>query len=246
MMKDILRATKAVPDFHDKTQLLLMEASPTLQLIQKHTLAKLHTHISWQNNLDNLPALPLFLVANEFLDALPVEQYVGDNLRTVDVKNDAFVFAPQGNVTHESSPTSLKVIERIGAQLRKFGGAALIIDYGYAGGSHGDTLQAVHAHKYSDPLNNPGDSDITAHVDFASLLAIAKSTGVQSWGVVEQGMFLRRLGAELRATQLCKQASARQQQTILSGLERLIAPHQMGSLFKVMALTSALDKPAGF
>jgi len=250
LMKDLLRATQNVKGFHDATDILLVEMSPVLRALQKKTLKKSHPRIRWQQNVEKLPALPLLLIANEFFDALPIHQHLRENNqwqeRKVALHGNALRFIPPGKVLGESSPASLNVAARIASHITTHSGAALIIDYGYTGGSQGDTLQALQAHKKANPLAHPGEADLTAHVDFDALLHTARGRGAQSWNAVDQGTFLRRLGAELRATALCKKASPEQQNIILSSLERLIAPHQMGSLFKAIAFTSFMDKPAGF
>jgi NADH dehydrogenase [ubiquinone] 1 alpha subcomplex assembly factor 7 len=132
----------------------------------------------------------------------------------------------------------------IAERIQTHGGAALIIDYGYENAA-GDTLQAVRNHQYHDVLAEPGTADITAHVDFSLLQRAAKNA--DSHGPVPQGVFLIKLGAELRATQLCERATAKQKVTILTGLTRLTALEQMGDLFKVLAITARNHpKPEGF
>jgi NADH dehydrogenase [ubiquinone] 1 alpha subcomplex assembly factor 7 len=250
LMKDALRATRNIPSFHDKIDICLVETSPTLRQIQNKNLQGAHPRISWQDSLDNLPPLPLIIIANEFFDALPIEQFVkqGDEWeeRKIGYKNNALFFFPEGGEIRETSTQSLAIMATIARHIKTYGGAALIIDYGYNGGLGGDSLQAVKQHEFIDVLQKPGEIDLTAHVDFDALLQTAANEGTRTFGAVEQGLFLKRLGVELRATALCKNAPPHIQHTILSGLERLVAPHQMGSLFKVIAVTSLVDKPAGF
>jgi len=250
LMKDILRATCTSENFHDAIEIQLIEASPMLHAIQKQSLKDAHPRISWHKTLDHLPPLPLFLIANEFFDALPVHQYLkgkgGWQERKVAHGKDGFFWTPDGDVLAEASPDSTDIMARIASHIQTHGGAALIIDYGHAAEEQGDTLQAVRKHTYANPLQNPGEADLTAHVDFRALLHTAKGRGAYPWGTVEQGTFLKRLGAELRAVALCRKATPAQQKTILSGLERLIAPHQMGVLFKVIAISSLPDQPSGF
>ncbi len=198
------------------------------------------------------PPLPLFLIANEFFDALPIRQEVKTGAewqtRKVDYINNKLTWLPEGNNIRETSPASLAVMTRIAAHIQTCGGAALIIDYGYTGGEKGDSLQAMHKHAFTNPLENPGEADLTAHVDFDAFGKAAMKTGAQIFGAIEQGTFLKRMGAELRAAALCKNASTQQQKNILSALERITAPHQMGELFKVMAIISSKNplSPAGF
>jgi NADH dehydrogenase [ubiquinone] 1 alpha subcomplex assembly factor 7 len=244
LMRDALRATRGVPGFHAALQIHLVETSPSLQAVQKRALDASHPVLRWHEDMSTLPDLPLLLVANECFDALPIRQFVGDAERCVEWAGDAFRFMPEGKVTREDSPASLAMLQAIAGHVRAYGGAALIIDYGYDGEGGQDTLQAVARHAYADPLVTSGDIDLTAHVDFAALKQAAD--GVNVWGTVPQGVFLKRLGAELRALSLCRSATPEQQQAILSGLERLASPEQMGELFKVLALTSTQGMPAGF
>lgn len=250
LMKDALRATRGVPGFHDAIRIELVETSNRLKSVQGATLKGEHPRMDWRESVENLPALPLLLIANEFFDALPVEQYVRAGLeetrRTIGHEDTRLVWVSEGAVVREASPASTAIMSQVAAHIRRHEGAALVIDYGYAGAPHSDTLQALSKHKAADILASPGDVDLTAHVDFGALMHAARQAGAQTWGIVEQGVFLKRLGAELRAVALCKSADARQKDTILSGLERLVGPHAMGELFKVMAVTSHEDKRAGF
>lgn len=206
---------------------------------------------------------PLFLVANEFFDALPVRQFahgpagwrerfvaaVPDGFGPVLGPADATPFvpaalaqAPVGSVV-EVSPASTAVAAEIGARLRTYGGAALIVDYGHAGPVTGDTLQAVRGHAPADPFADPGEADLTAHVDFTALAAVA---GVRAWGPVGQGVFLRALGIEARAATLKRSASPAQGAALDAAVARLTDEAAMGSLFKVVALTVSAAAPPGF
>lgn len=250
LMNDALRATKAVAGFHDALTIRLIETSPPLQKQQQEMLTHTGLPITWHATLDDLPPLPLLFIANEFFDALPTEQYIASGMKEVQRKiiytANGFAWEQEGKVVRETSPTSLAITAQIATHIAKFGGAALIIDYGHDGKVQGDTLQAVKAHNYANILENPGEADLTTHVDFGALARAGQNAGAYSHGPLEQGTFLKRLGAELRATALCKSATAAQQEAILAGLERLVAPHQMGALFKVFAITSSLEAPAGF
>lgn len=245
LMKDILRVTRN-SGLRENSDVLLVENSPKLMEMQKRTLAYAHTRMRWQDSLDNLPPLPLFLVANEFFDALPIQQYTDKQERRIICIEGKLSFWPEGKVIREESPASIAIITRIASHIKACGGAALIIDYGYTDGSKGDTLQAVKAHAYADPLAEPGEADITAHVDFRALKQAAEKAGAYVSDIVEQGTFLTRLGAELRASQLCKTASHEQQEKIMTAVDRLISPAQMGGLFKAMAITSEPITPVGF
>ncbi len=246
LMKDALRAT-AAGNFHSFIDVKLIENSLALREVQANNLGAMHSRIAWLEDIEELPPMPLLLIANELFDALPIEQYLENGTkRKVVCHDDVLVFHPNGKVVREESPASVKLMKQIAEHIKQYGGAALIIDYGYNTEEHGDSLQAMKKHAFVDPLQESGDVDITAHVDFRTLKNIASEMGVYAWEAIEQGVFLKRLGAELRAAALCKNADEAQKHKILSGLERLVAPHQMGSLFKVLAITSTPEKPAGF
>ncbi|QCO19015.1 class I SAM-dependent methyltransferase (plasmid) [Azospirillum brasilense] len=155
--------------------------------------------------------------------------------------------APEGSVV-EVSPASQAVARLIGERLAAHPGAALVIDYGYRGGpAVGDTLQALRRHAYAPVLDAPGEADLTAHVDFAAIAAAARDGGAEGFGPVDQGDWLARLGIQPRAAALKRGATTKQAADIDSALARLIAPDQMGTLFKVLALASpGLGPPAGF
>ena len=149
---------------------------------------------------------------------------------------------PPGGAWETSAQPRLALSgEELSAAIAAQGGAALLIDYGHMESAPGDTLQAIKGHRYADVLADPGAADVTAHVDFAAIAAVAGAVRVS--GPVTQGAFLGALGIEARAAQLRAGATPRQAGEVLEGLKRLIAPAEMGSLFKVMALTNR-DQPA--
>jgi SAM-dependent MidA family methyltransferase len=205
----------------------------------------------WANRIEDLDGNePVIVLANEFLDCLPIRQGVrgrdGWRERRVGLDGEgglAFVAgervagsdAPLGAV-RECSPRLVEVGASVGALVARTGGAALIIDYGRAEPGLGDTLQAVRGHAKSHPLASPGEADLTAHADFPAFLAAAKDAGAQV-ELVTQGAFLRRLGIEARAVALAR-ANPDQAERIGRQLARLIAPDQMGSLFKVATLAA--------
>lgn len=247
LMADILRATKNVKGFHEALSLHLVEISPVLKQKQWKTLAGKHERIEWHENIETLPELPLLLVANEFFDALPIRQFINAKERMVDIVDGELVFSPASGTITEICEPVLEVIRYISQHIANHSGAALIIDYGYLGGSRGDTVQALKNHKYHDALKDIGDCDITAHVDFSALEDVAANENVLVHKTMPQGAFLMRLGAGLRTTALCEAASSEQQQKLVSGLKRLADPAEMGELFKVMAITSKqIPKPEGF
>ena len=123
----------------------------------------------------------------------------------------------------------------------------LLVDYGHDRSAPGETLQAVRRHRPADPLEHPGEADLTAHVDFAALARAARAAGAEAHGPVTQGEFLKALGIELRAERLLARATSEQAEAIRSGLHRLIDDAEMGRLFRVLALTSpGFGQPAGF
>ncbi len=252
LMADALRATKKIAGFHDAVSVHLIEASPVLQQKQWKNLAGKHPQISWHPSLESLPELPIFFLANEFFDALPIRQFVGSEERKIMLdENGNLAFTPpttnNQQPTTESSPASQQIMRELAAHIAHHGGAGIVVDYGYTGGSQGDTLQALKEHHYHDVLQEPGEADITAHVDFDALASAAQLAGAASFGALSQGKFLLQIGASQRLMNLCASASEPQKQELMSGFERLIAHEQMGELFKVLAILPAGSaKPEGF
>ncbi len=219
-----------------------VETSPVLRDLQR----KLHPDAEWHESLIAVPeGRSLLLVANEFFDALPIRQWVGPKERRILFEGDRLEFDVKGAI-REDSPARDAVAWEIGAQLNVRGGVALIFDYGHLQPSLGDTLQAVKGHRYADVLANPGEQDLTAHVDFSALARAASVGGVEMTRVVSQGDWLRRLGIAARAEALAN-ARPDQAQDIAAALKRLCEPEHMGQLFKVMAIHAASwPTPEGF
>jgi NADH dehydrogenase [ubiquinone] 1 alpha subcomplex assembly factor 7 len=264
LMADALRATRRVPGFHDALKLHLVEQSPVLRKMQGEKLSPYRPQ--FHDTITSLPQGPLLLIANEFFDALPIVQFEQHDLqwyeRLVAWEGEQLVIrrAPQhmretpngarpeteGKI-RAISPTTEKAAEEIGGRLRRHGGAALIIDYGFFPTALGDTLQALRAHKPVSIFESPGDADLTAHVDFAQLARAGELGGAAAHGPVTQAQFLVALGIAAREAALMKNATPAQQTAIRSGCRRLIEPAEMGTLFKVLALTQkAGPVPAGF
>jgi NADH dehydrogenase [ubiquinone] 1 alpha subcomplex assembly factor 7 len=264
LMADALRATRAVPGLHDAVDLHLVEIDQPLRAAQKAALAGFAP--AWHERFDQVPAGPALIVANEFFDALPVRQFErtprGWSERMVGLAPDGeslalalapgvTPFSPQLPDAEPGSQAEICEAGRalaaaIGARLRRDGGWALIVDYGYDC-RHGASLQAVRGHRGAGLLDRPGETDLSAHVDFAALAAAAAGAGARAFGPVAQGDFLRRLGIEHRAATLKIAASPAQCAAIDSALGRLIAPDQMGTLFRVMAVGDERGaQPAGF
>jgi SAM-dependent MidA family methyltransferase len=269
LMSDILRTARMAPEFLAELEVVLVEASPVLQRAQADKLRGLGADVSWQAQFDDsLGDRPLFLIANEFFDALPVRQYVktgrGWCERMVTALNDELTFAlapvptpaalvppgrenaPDGGVC-ETSPPSLALTEEISRIIAAKGGAALIVDYGYAeAGGYSETLQAVSGHRFADALAEPGEDDLSAHVDFVALAEAGRRGGAAVFGPVTQGMFLANIGIAERAEQLMK-SNPENAADLLSATERLIGNDQMGRLFKALALVpSSISDVAGF
>ena len=269
LMADILRTAAVAPDFLADLDVVMIEASPAMQAVQADKLRGLGADLSWQAQFDDhLGDRPLFLVANEFFDALPVRQYVkterGWCERMVTTKDGELTFAlapvpvpkpavphgleaaPDGGV-YESSPAATALAEHVARIIAAKGGAALILDYGYGeAAGFSETLQAVSGHRFAEALYDPGQDDISAHVDFAALAAAGKRGGAAVFGPATQGLFLANIGITERAEQLMK-ANPDSARDLLSATERLIGNDQMGLLFKALAFAPpSISDMAGF
>ena len=262
LMADILRATRAVAGFRTAADVHLIEASQRLQAIQRETLHG--EKVTWTDNLNSLPDAPLFLVANEFFDALPVRQFTRDKngwrehqigLDKGELAMGLTDPAPIEALEHwlsdtvpgeivELCPSAVAIMTEISERVAKHGGVALIIDYGNWH-SLGDTLQAVKDHKSDGVLRNPGEADLTAHVDFE---ALARATsGVAITRMVSQGVFLEQLGITVRAQTLAKNLNGAALKLHISAHRRLTHPDEMGTLFKVIAVhKTGSQTPPGF
>ena len=257
LMADALRATRGVPGFHAGLRLHLVERSPTLRAVQARTVgmaANLH------DGAETLPDAPLFLIANEFFDALPVRQYErregGWHERMVGLDGEALSFGlvpcalpdprfaadPPGTVV-ETCPAAPAIMAAIALRIARHGGAAIIVDYG-GWRSKGDTLQALRAHAPEPPLANPGQADLTAHVDFE---ALALSAALPRSGLTPQGRLLQRLGIDQRAARLAAGMTGAMRENHLAAHHRLTHTSEMGSLFKAIAFHApGTPLPPGF
>ena len=219
----------------------LVETSPVLRQAQEEAIPRAF----WHEAIHELPATPLLLVANEFLDALPVRQFVGGIERRVVIAAGGLAFDRDGEIV-EDSPEREEATASIALCLAEKGGAAIFVDYGHERGRPGDTLQAVRGHRFSPVLADPGEQDLTAHVDFEAVARAAVDTGAAVTPLVTQGEWLIRLGIEGRA-QALQRANPERAEEIDSALRRLTAADEMGSLFKVMAAHSPdWPAPGGF
>lgn len=264
LMADVLRATRGVPGFHAAARVVLVEASPVLRRVQGETLARAGGLApQWCDSLADLPQGPLFLIANEFFDALPIRQFqrnpTGWRERLVGLQDGALAFGlsdtlplatlpdrfhadPPGTVV-EICPQAARAAAEIGGRLARHGGAALIVDYG-GWRSRGDTLQALRAHAPEGPLASPGEADLTAHVDFE---AIALAAGVPHTGLTAQGTVLTRLGLPARAERLAQGLTGAALDSHLAAARRLTHPQEMGTLFQALGLHApGTPPPPGF
>ena len=250
LMADILRATARVPGFQAAAQVTLVEASLSLREVQRETLRG--AEVTWAESAADLPDAPLFLVANEFFDALPIRQFIRQGAgwaeRRVGAAEGALTFGlgpvtPQPALAHRLEDTkdgdlvelcapAAEIMQEIGKRIAAHGGAGLIIDYG-DWRALGDTLQALENHSPADPLANPGQADLTAHVDFE---ALTRACPCPHSRVVTQGVFLERLGITPRAQKLAEALTGDALSNHIAAHRRLTHPAEMGNLFKVMGL----------
>ncbi|MBT5571579.1 MAG: class I SAM-dependent methyltransferase [Alphaproteobacteria bacterium] len=269
LMADALRALRMVPDCRSAASLHLVETSPVLRDIQQKSLRG--ENITWHAELPDIGRTPAILIANEFLDALPIQQYIKfegqwcERVVALDETHDRFCFgihrsqklparaitqqlveADEGTI-FEYAPEVQSMVSDIAHRLFLNGGAGLIIDYGYTRHAVGQTLQAVQRHRPVDPLDTPGDCDLTAHVNFQLVAETARAAGIKVWGPVDQGVFLQKIGIVERTNTLLKSANVAQSHDIRTAVTRLIAPAEMGTLFKALAITDDRIKHlAGF
>jgi NADH dehydrogenase [ubiquinone] 1 alpha subcomplex assembly factor 7 len=263
-----------VPKLVSSLDIALIETSPVLRDVQGETLRGTPTPLNWFERIEDVPQGPLIVVANEFIDALPIRQMLRMNgtwhERAVTIGVDGgFTFCAGEPMPSDAVPASMRSIDinegavegaivetrpaaasllaSLAARAKHAPLAALIADYGHDGGGIGDTLQAVARHQFADPLAAPGQADLTAHVDFAALQGDAEAGGLKVYGPMPQGEFLLKLGLGQRRERLIAAATPAQQDAIASGALRLVDPAQMGVLFKALALTSkGLPPPPPF
>jgi len=257
LMKDALRAAKVMPGFLNAVELHLVETSPVLQEKQREALHGALPKIEWHGEAKTLPDAPLIAIGNELVDALPIDQFEKKNGRWHERKiglgsDGGFTFgldpaplpdfekhlpermtpAPNGAIFERRE---LAPISEIVSRVENNGGAALFIDYGHTESGFGDTLQAVSGHDYAEPLEAPGEVDLTSQVDFEALAALANKNTC-AIGATTQRDFLMQLGIEARAEILQRNAKPEMRDEIGTALTRLIGPTPgMGELFKVLA-----------
>jgi SAM-dependent MidA family methyltransferase len=260
MMADVLRAIRVLPPLHEAIDIHLVEINRVLRDRQRATLSGQRS-ITWHDSLDDVPEGPAVILANEYFDVLPIHQAVrretGWHERVVNLDDDgklsfgaaetpmprfevllpALVRAAPIGAVFEWRPDNEMM--KIATRVRDQGGAMLAIDYGHMRSDAGDTFQAIARHSFADPLKNPGQADVTAHVDFQALARAAEDVGARVHGPVTQGDFLRRLGIETRALTLMGKAAPDVSADIAAALKRLTDGGRdgMGSMFKVLAVS---------
>ena len=260
LMADARRAIRAVaPEFAAAVALHLIETSPRLRAAQASALGE---GAAWHGTLATLPHGPIFLLANEFLDALPIRQFVrrGCGWTERHVRDGAWVerevadpaatlaapLATEGTVV-ECSEAATGFAAALARRIASQGGAALLIDYAAETPNPAGSLQALRAGAPADPLEAPGEADLTAHVDFPALAAAAREGGAAVFGPIPQGMLLARLGLPARIDRLTAGLPAPRAAVLRAGARRLLAPERMGVLFKALALCHpASPPPPGF
>jgi SAM-dependent MidA family methyltransferase len=270
LMADALRALRVLPPLYQALSIHLVEVNPVLRDKQQSALSG-SRNITWHDTIDDVPDGPSVIFANEYFDVLPIHQAVkaenGWHERTVELDdNGKLIFgmtsepiprfevllplwvraAPIGAV-FEWRPDA--EIMKIASRVRDQEGAALIIDYGHLRSDAGDTFQAIARHSFADPLKNPGEADVTAHVDFQALVRAAEALGAGVHGPVPQGDFLKRLGIETRAINLMAKATRETSEDVASALKRLVGGGSsgMGQMFKVLGISEPnITTLAGF
>jgi NADH dehydrogenase [ubiquinone] 1 alpha subcomplex assembly factor 7 len=263
LMRDMLRALKVVPRFRAQLRVAMVESSPTLRAVQQRTLVDTDVPIRWANSFAEAGIDgPLYVVANEFFDALPIRQWVhvghgafnermvGRNAQGA-LRFEVSPFAlnivpPGGAVTpvgtiYETCDSGENLLEDIARAIQERWGAAFVFDYGYGAPGFGETLQAVRRHAYADVLSDPGENDLTAHVNFQALAEAARRGGAEPAALMTQGEVLKMWGIEARAERLGGSGVLTRQ------VQRLTAADQMGELFKVLCIVPKdAPLPSGF
>jgi NADH dehydrogenase [ubiquinone] 1 alpha subcomplex assembly factor 7 len=255
LMADALRAiASADPEFRAAAAVHLIETSPRLRAEQRNRIGE----AVWHDAIDTVPEGPLILLGNEFLDALPIRQFVRRGPGWVErfvgpegfseepTDHEPAIEAADGDVVELCEPAA-SIAAAIAWRLINHSGAALFLDYGPETSAPGDSLQAIAQGQPVDPFSPAGTADLTAHVDFARFGAVARAAGARVHGPVPQGLFLARLGLFQRTNQLARNLRYQQAAAMMEGARRLAEPDRMGRLFKAIALVSpGMATPPGF
>lgn len=258
LMADMLRTLDRLdPGFVTRARIAMVEASPRLAEAQRARLKGGRGRPTWFADVDGLPDLPLVIVGNELFDALPVRQFVrtsqGWRERMVALDGEGRLTfaagmggldpallpadaadAPEGAI-FEAAPAREALMDAIASRIANHGGAGIFIDYGHVQPGIGDTLQAMRGHRFDDALAHPGRADLTSHVDFAALAAVARGRGLET-RFMTQGQFLIGMGLLERAGALGANCDAATRERLQGEVERLAAPDAMGTLFKVLTI----------
>jgi NADH dehydrogenase [ubiquinone] 1 alpha subcomplex assembly factor 7 len=264
LMADMLRVACRAEGFRDALDLRLFETNPALIAEQNRRLEPYEP--KWIDGFDKVGAGPLIVVANEFFDALPIRQFqrgaAGWHERMVGLEGERLVWglsptpippSAMPDAVKEAAPDAVfevglasgEVMKRLAATVSRQGGAILVIDYGYARSQTGETLQGVRDHRYADVLSAPGETDLSAHVDFEALANLARAAGLAVEPLATQGAFLERLGIGER-TQTLSAANPGSAADLAAAKHRLVGESEMGTLFKAFCAHSPGLVPEGF
>jgi SAM-dependent MidA family methyltransferase len=257
---DMMRTIRQLaPDMAQAAEIVLVETSPRLREVQGNTLDREGILARWEDRVEDLPHNPLFVAGNEIFDALPFRQFVKAGSawreRLVGMNDGALAFvAGSGGIDtsllpadaggqaegaiFEVAPRREALMQTIAARIAYDGGAGLFFDYGHAEPGFGDTFQAVKDHRPCGVFDQPGEADLTSHVDFSALACAARGEGIAAH-IMEQGAFLLALGVAERAGQLGTGKPADVQRSLIADVERLCGHEHMGRLFKVLAVHPA-------
>ena len=271
LMRDFLNVARLVPEFYQSLTIELIEINHNFIKEQKHNLRLVNLPIKHHDSIELIVKAPTIIIANEFFDAMPIKQYIKiyglwyEVVLVVNTKCDNIKFdkkeiseelqgyllqthinASEGAII-EISHKSWEIGRFIAEHIMDFGGAALIIDYGYCveplnrqAAQYNSTLQAIKDHKYHPLLASLGDADLSAHVDFYALQSLMKSKGIKTSEVTSQRDFLIQNGILLRSTTLQDKLPASEAKIIAKQVDRLIATDKMGLLFKVLMCEKAI------
>lgn len=269
LMMDLLRGTSHIGDFSKGLTVHLVEMSPTLKEAQEKQLAPYNDiSIMWHETIDDLPTdAPMLVIANEFFDALPVHSFQKtaegwrEHMIAQDEKGELCVtlspeqtinsaLIPENYKRHEVDsvvevcPAGAAIMEKLSTRIGTQGGAMLAIDYGYDRPPLTPTIQTVKNHEHSKLLDDPGKSDVTAHVDFSQLDKAARQhEKIYTFPLVDQGVFLHSCGIEIRKNMLLEHANDAQKEMLTTGYERLTSADGMGTLFLCLILSHANVEP---
>ena len=186
MMKILIQSFKNFPNFLNACNIFIHEKSLNLIQIQKKKLNG--NKIRWIDNLNNLQKKPSIFIANEFFDSIAIKQFIKlenswfERFVQVEDDNTALFFDKKINIKKFENKIKLKIsakqnfieyseegvnyLKKISKIIKKNQGSILIIDYGYLEDKMKNTLQAISNHRYSNILENIGNSDITHNINF--------------------------------------------------------------------------------